>query len=128
VLYNDGMKAKHWIGVVAGGLAGVGIVIYVYILQNNFDCFSCGFIDINYCSHQAGMCSDSELYVGTIGFFSTLFIIPAAIGYYIFLGRLESLYTYIIELIPLYILYWMFIGYFVEKLIRTKLLRSKKDA
>jgi len=118
VFYNGGMKKKRWMGAIVGGVLGFVIVFFVYTLQNNFDCFSCGFIDINYCSHQAGACSDSSLYIDIVTFLSIPFSYVALLSYYAITDRLVSFYTLVVELMPLFILYWMILGYLLEKIIR----------
>ncbi len=118
IFYNEYMKNKHSTGLAFGGFLGVLIILYIYNLQNGFNCFSCGFISTNFCNWD-GMCSNSSLYVDIISYLSFPFLIVVAIGYFLLGGGIASFYTYVVEFSLFFILYWMMVGYFTEEIIRS---------
>ncbi len=62
-------------GLIFGGLVGVFVSTSFFALHTYTDCFSCGFIGIDYCEYERGMCPTFNFYRNALA----LFLVPLAL-------------------------------------------------
>mgnify|MGYP001571858057 CR=1 len=109
------MKYKK--GFKIGIIVGFFVVLSVYLLYSYTDCFSCGFLGIDYCSGYEGICPLAGGYMDFIRLVSIPFVIFGllVLQFFPWLGiGIPKLFAF---LSPLYLLYSGFLGFFIQKLL-----------
>lgn len=119
------INLKFLIGIVSGSIVGLLILLSIFLIYSYTDCYTCGFISIDYCSSAGGACPWIDLYFGVIKLLSLpfIFLMVLIAGFSSEILSLHSIFSFkdlYTFLSPLYILYWGFVGYWLQRTFLRK--------
>ncbi len=112
---------KFFLGILLGlSLGGSVVIIHTYT-----NCFSCGFLGIDYCGYGGMLCESGNLYIRAVSLLSLPVIVAGLAILNVIPSVSEITLPQFIFLNPLFLLYWGMVVYLVSK-IRSKY-RAKKS-
>lgn len=103
-----------------GGILGVLSCIAIYSIHTYSDCLSCGFMGIDYCDYEQGMCQVFSTFQNVVMVISIPLIILGAFVYWLFLENAQYVMSPPVWLlfVLVFVLYFALCGYVISKFFR----------